>query len=196
MRRKPTSSAALRNYRPLAPNCLCVSVVSGFAAHVFNSGQIVSLVLATIAQTAHFPKSPASLPVFLQIGSPTRNPSITNPAVTWNRCRLSCPARAYGVPHPSRLPVTANEPNFYHHDRAGTGFLETSRLGPNKKKAPESALILKLHQRLEHLAQPDLADQALGSDVIQDSDFPWEIAERFFDPAKKSPLPVRQAPYE
>jgi hypothetical protein len=34
----------------------------------------------------------------------------------------------------------------------------------------------------------DLSDQAPGSDVIQDSDFPWEIAERFFDPQKISAL--------
>jgi hypothetical protein len=37
-------------------------------------------------------------------------------------------------------------------------------------------------------AFPDLSDQAPGSDVIQDSDFPWEIAERFFDPQKISAL--------
>jgi hypothetical protein len=35
---------------------------------------------------------------------------------------------------------------------------------------------------------PGLSDQAPGSDVMQDSDFPWEIAERFFDPQKISAL--------
>jgi hypothetical protein len=44
-------------------------------------------------------------------------------------------------------------------------------------------------------ALPDLADQAPGSDVMQDSDFPWEIAERFFD-SQKSTLSARQARYE
>ena len=37
-------------------------------------------------------------------------------------------------------------------------------------------------------AFPDLSDQTPGSDVIQDSDFPWEIAERFFDSQKISAL--------
>jgi hypothetical protein len=37
-------------------------------------------------------------------------------------------------------------------------------------------------------AFPDLSDQTPGSDVMQDSDFPWEIAERFFDPQKISAL--------
>jgi hypothetical protein len=37
-------------------------------------------------------------------------------------------------------------------------------------------------------AFPDLSDQAPGSDVMRDSDFPREIAGRFFDPQKISAL--------
>jgi hypothetical protein len=37
-------------------------------------------------------------------------------------------------------------------------------------------------------AFPDLSDQAPGSDVMQDSDFPWEIAGRLFDSQKISAL--------
>jgi hypothetical protein len=44
------------------------------------------------------------------------------------------------------------------------------------------------HARRTTQAFPDLADQAPGSDVMQDSDFPWEIAERFFDSQKISAL--------
>jgi hypothetical protein len=43
-------------------------------------------------------------------------------------------------------------------------------------------------------AFPDFSDKAPGSDVIQDSDFPWEIAERFFDHKKNLHSPrVRRA---
>jgi hypothetical protein len=44
------------------------------------------------------------------------------------------------------------------------------------------------HARRTTQAFPDLADQGPGSDVMQDSDFPWEIAERFFDSQKISAL--------
>jgi hypothetical protein len=41
---------------------------------------------------------------------------------------------------------------------------------------------------------PDLADQAPGSDVMQDSDFPWEITVRLFEAQKVLPSPlVRRA---
>jgi hypothetical protein len=201
MRRKSTSPATLRTCRLLAPNCPCASGVSGFVAHAFDSGQIGSPVLTTLAQTAHFRKSPASLPVFLQIGGPTRNRSDSsiNPAVTRNPCMLNCPARLCGrrlrssepsrrIPQPARLPVKAIQRVFPHHARVGIRLLEACPTGPNEKKTLISSSILKPQWTLGRLAQPDLTDQARRSDVIQDSDFPWEIAERFFDSQKISAL--------
>jgi len=172
MKRKSTSPATLRTCRIVAPNCLCASGVSGFVAHAFDSGQIGSPVLATLAQTAHFRKSSASLPVFLQIGGPTRNRSDSNinPAVTWNLGTLNCPAclwrRWYHIPHPARLPVTANQRNFLHHARAGIRLLEAFPTGPKEKKTPIRSPILKLQWTLGHLAQPDFTDQARRLDVI------------------------------
>jgi hypothetical protein len=50
------------------------------------------------------------------------------------------------------------------------------------------------HARRKTQAFPDLSDQAPGSDVIQDSDFPWEITVRLFEAQKVLPSPlVRRA---
>jgi hypothetical protein len=42
-------------------------------------------------------------------------------------------------------------------------------------------------------AFPDLSDQAPGSDVLQDSDFPWEMTVRIFAVQKILPSPLRRA---
>ena len=153
MRQDPRRAHTLRTYRPPAPNCLCAPVVSDFAAHVFNSGQIGSSVSARLSLSAHFRKSCASRPRFLQKSGAIQSPSDSSfiAAVTWELCKLSCPNRL--------------------RDRS-------------EKMVPPSAFTLKP----SHLAQSDVIDQTPRSDVIEQSDFPREIAGRFFDPQKISSL--------
>ena len=153
MRREPRRAHTLRTSRPLAPNCLCASVVNDFAAHAISSGQIALSLSARLALTAHFRKSCASHPRFLQKSGAIQSPpdSSFTPAITWELCKLSCPNRL--------------------KDRGG-------------KKVPSSAFTLKP----SHLAQSDAIDQAPRSEVIEQSDFPREIAERFFGSQKITSL--------
>jgi hypothetical protein len=78
-------------------------------------------------------------------------------------------------------PLDFARPFFPPSLRRPNTRLRTERIGGWTSRAT-------CHAPRETQAFPDLSDQAPGSDVIQDSDFPWEIAGRLFDSQKISAL--------
>jgi hypothetical protein len=67
-------------------------------------------------------------------------------------------------------------------------FIPSSSRHPSAERIGGRTSRATCHARRTTQAFPDLSDQAPGSDVMQDSDFPWEIAERFLTRKKIAAL--------
>ena len=98
--------------------------------------------------------------------------------------------------HPTRLPLRANQLTCEGNFRLSRPFSGAFCLALPPSEIPAflapdtlhgSLQIGSLASAISGQGEPS-GHQGPGSNVIQDSDFPWEIAERFFDSQKISAL--------
>ena len=113
---------------------------------------------------------------------------------------LICPMRSWrqGLRklRPARLSLWSNQLTVEGDLRLGSPFSEAFCLAFRPSEIPAFLTPVTRHGSLQIGSLASLiigqrepsGHQSPGSDVIQDSDFPWEIAERFFDSQKISPL--------
>jgi hypothetical protein len=103
---------------------------------------------------------------------------------------------------PARLLLWSNQLTCEGDFRLGSPFSEAFCFAFRPSEIPAVLTPVTRHGSLQIGSLASLATgqrepsghQSPGSDVIQDSDFPWEIAERFFDPQKNLRSPrVRRA---
>jgi len=119
---------------------------------------------------------------------------------------LICPMRSWrqGLRklRPARLSLWSSQLTVEGDLRLGSPFSEAFCLAFRPSEIPAFLTPVTRHGSLQIGSLASLitgqrepsGHQSPGSDVIQDSDFPWEIAERFFDPQKNLRSPrVRRA---
>jgi hypothetical protein len=113
---------------------------------------------------------------------------------------LICPMRSWrqGLRklRPTRLSLWSNQLTGEGDLRPGSPFSEAFCLAFRPSEIPAFLTPVTRHGSLQIGSLASLltgqrepsGHQSPGSNVIQDSDFPWEIAERFFDSQKISAL--------